>query len=306
MQYAPLPTEEQLARVREALGASSLRHVQRIEVGLSCTMDVLSDGHSRMVLRRYGPWYVENGHDVAARETRALELLQRMRGPAPAPLWIDTEGIFDEPAIIVSFVEGAPDLSPGHPFEWAEQLAETLVRIHSIGLDDEDRELFPPGVGQDAKKIQDAPEMILEHPLGEALLRRLLELQSQLVPQTPVFSHADFWPGNTMWKNGDLQAVVDWEYPATADREMDVAYCSLDIRYLGMDRVADRFVAGYREASGEELPNLDYWEAVALCRPMPDIAVWVPSWVAMGRSITAERARAIHTETIEAFLERTA
>ncbi|MFQ5523665.1 MAG: phosphotransferase family protein [Acidimicrobiia bacterium] len=306
MQDAPLPTEEQLARVREALGAGELRHAQRIEGGLSCTMDVLADGHSRMVLRRYGPWYVENGQDVAARETRALELLQRVRVPAPAPLWIDTEGIFGEPAIIVSFVEGAPDLAPRHPFEWAERLAEALVRIHAIGLNDHDREIFQPGVGEDAKKIQDSPEMILEHPLGESLLRRLLDLQTRLVSHTPVFSHADFWPGNTLWKNGDLRAVIDWEYPATADREMDIAYCSLDIRYLGMDRVADHFVAAYREASGEDLPNLDYWEAVALCRPMPDIAIWVPAWVAMGRSITAERARAIHTETIEAFLERTA
>ncbi len=43
---------------------------------------------------------------------------------------------------------------------------------------------------------------------------------------------------------------------------MDVAYCSLDIRYLGMDKVADRFVGGYREASGDPLPNLALWEAV--------------------------------------------
>jgi aminoglycoside phosphotransferase (APT) family kinase protein len=267
-------------------------------------MDVLVEGGSRMVLRRYGSWYSDRGEDAAAREARALELLQRTGVPAPAPLWISNDRGFEEQAIIISFVEGEPELTPSHPFDWAEQLADALARIHAIRPNDEDRDLFPPGAGEDAKRIQESPEAVLEHPLGEALLRRLLDLQSRLIPQPQVFSHTDFWPGNTMWKDDTLQAVVDWEAPATADREMDVAYCSLDIRYLGMDRVADRFVETYRELSGEALPNLESWEAVALCRPMPDIAIWVPAWVGMGRRVTEEGARSTHTEAIEAFLTR--
>lgn len=98
--------------------------------------------------------------------------------------------------------------------------------------------------------------------------------------------------------------MVDWEAPGMGDREMDVAYCSLDLRYLGMDKVADRFVARYRETSGDSLPNLEHWQAVGLCRPMPDIATWVPSWVSMGRSITEDQARAQHTRAIESFLNQ--
>ena len=120
-----------------------------------------------------------------------------------------------------------------------------------------------------------------------------------------VFSHTDYWPGNTLWRNGDLSAVVDWESPATGDREMDVAYCSVDIRYLGMDKVADRFVQTYRDVTGEPLSNLSHWEAIALCRPMPDIGKWVPAWQAMGRDISEDKARARHTEIIEAFLSKT-
>lgn len=305
MQYAPLPTDEQLERVRDALGAGSLRHAYRIESGLGCTMDVLVDGNSRMVLRRYGPWYSDRGEDAAVREIRTLELLQRAGVPAPAPIWLSTDTVFDEQAIITSFVEGAPDLAPDHPFDWAEQLAEVLGRIHGIGLDHEDQDLFQPGIGEDARRIQDAPETVLEHHLGEALLRRVVELQRRLIAQPQVLSHTDFWPGNTMWKGNKLQGVVDWEAPATADREMDVAYCALDIRYLGMDRVADHFIGVYRDLTREPLPNLAHWEAVALCRPMPDIAIWVPAWVAMGRFMTEEGARSAHTKAIESFLDRT-
>ena len=306
MQYAPIPTEEQLARVRDAIGASSLTHVNRISVGLGCTMDVLSDGSARMVLRRYGSWSSDREVNVAARETRALELMQRANIPAPAPIWVDTDGIFEEQAIVISFVEGAADLTPSNPFEWAESLATTLNRVHDVRPENDDLDLFPPGAGEDIRKITENPELVLEHPLGEDLLRRRVRLAGRDTDSDQVFSHTDFWPGNTLWSEGKLTAVVDWESPSMGDREMDVAYCSLDIRYLGMDRVADHFVKTYKETSGSALPNLGHWEAIALCRPMPDIAIWVPAWVAMGRDMTEERARTRYTEVLETFLERTA
>lgn len=306
MQYAPLPTDEQLARVRDAIGAASLLHARRIEGGLSCTMDVLSEPGNRLILRRYGPWSLETKVDMAARETRALELLQKTNVPAPAPIWVDNEGVFDQQAIVTSFVDGEPDLTPADPFDWAERLAGVLSRIHEIRVVGDDVEMFPPSAGQDIEKIQEHPELILEHPLGEDLLRRRVMLGQRADDTEPVFSHTDFWPGNTLWDDGQLTAVVDWEAPATGDRAMDVAYCALDIRYLGMDRVADHFVKTYREETGHALTNLAHWEAVGLCRPMPDIGSWVPAWVSMGREITPDRARARYREVLEAFIERTA
>jgi aminoglycoside phosphotransferase (APT) family kinase protein len=268
-------------------------------------MDVLAEGGTRLVLRRYGDWTKAEGQPAAVRETRALELMQRANVPAPAPIWVDRDDVFEEEAILISFVEGEPDLTPSNPFEWAEKLAAVLARIHEIRLEESDAELFPPGAGEDVRRIQENPERVLEHPLGEDLLRRRVILGQRSVETEPVFSHTDFWPGNTLWENGDLTAVVDWESPATGDRAMDVAYCALDIRYLGMDRVADRFIDSYREESGDPLANLSHWEAIGLCRPMPDIAQWVPAWVAMGRDMTEDKARAGYTQVLENFLDRT-
>jgi thiamine kinase-like enzyme len=166
--------------------------------------------------------------------------------------------------------------------------------------------MFPGGAGEDIVRIQENPELVLEHPLGEELLRRRVALGQRDIDNGVVFSHTDFWPGNTLWSDGSLAAVVDWEEPATGDRAMDVAYCALDIRYLGMDRVADHFVKSYREHSGDSLPNLTHWESVGLCRPMPDIAMWVPAWKAMGRDMSPDAARQRYTEVLEGFLERTA
>lgn len=305
MEYAPAPTEEQLDRVRQAIGSTSLMHVRRMTGGLGCTMDLLGDSSSRLVLRRYGQWTRDQEIDVAERETRALELMQRANIPAPAPIWVDNDGIFEERAIIISFIDGAPDLSPSNPFEWAEELASTLNRIHGVRPREEDLDLFPYGAGEDTRKITENPELVLAHPLGEDLLRRRIRLAEWGAESEHVFSHTDFWPGNTLWSDGRLAAVIDWETPSMGDREMDVAYCSLDIRYLGMDRVADHFVQAYREASGSTLPNLAHWESIALCRPLPDIAAWVPAWVAMGRSLAEDDARTRYTEVLEAFLDRT-
>ncbi len=305
MEYAPIPSEEQLERVGDALGSSRLTHVGRIEGGLGCTMDVLSDNGTRMVLRRYGSWYEERGEDAAARESRALELLQRVGVPVPAPIWVDNAGVFAEQAILISHVDGAPDLTPSHPFDWAETLARVLARIHSVNVPDDDADLFQPTAGEDERKISENPEVVLEHPLGEELLRRRVGLAARTARREQAFSHSDFWPGNTMWSSEELTAVVDWEAPGISDPEMDVAYCSLDIRYFGMDKVADHFVAQYREVTGDDLPNLDHWESIALCRPMPDIGAWVPAWEALGRRIDQGQARARHTELIESFLART-
>jgi aminoglycoside phosphotransferase (APT) family kinase protein len=305
MEHAPLPTQEQLERVRDAIGAGSLTHVRRLEGGLSCTLDVLSDGGTRLVLRRYGPWSHGSGPEVIAKENRALELMQRANIPAPAPIWTDTSGIFVEPAILISFVEGTPDLTPANPFGWAEKLAGVLSRIHDVRLEGDDIAMFPSGAGEDIVRVQENPEIVLEHPMGEDLLRRRVLLGQRDIDSPSVFSHTDFWPGNTLWQDGDLAAVIDWEEPATSDRAMDVAYCALDIRYLGMDRVAEHFIKSYREESGDSLPNLSHWEAVGLCRPMPDIAIWVPGWVAMGRQITKDQARQRYNEVLEDFLART-
>lgn len=305
MQHAPLPTQEQLARVRDAIGSTSLAHSRRLEGGLSCTLDLLSEPHGLLVLRRYDDWYAQRGEDVAAREIRALELAQKANVPAPAPVWQDSEGIFEEPAILISYVDGLPDLTPSNPFAWAERLASALVKIHEIRLGEDDLALFPPGAGEDIDKIQQNPEIMLEHPLGEDLLRRRVILGQQAPESELVFSHTDYWPGNTLWKQDELRAVIDWESPATAVRDIDVAFCSMDIRYLGMDKVADHFIDSYRKLSGDPLVSLNHAESIALCRPMPDIGIWVPAWNAFGRAITEEQARARYNEVLQDFLSRT-
>lgn len=269
-------------------------------------MDVLelaSGGtRKRLVLRRYDKWYDETGQAPGPAEMRSLQLAYEAGIPAPEPIWIDTEAIFEQQAIVLSFLDGSPLLTPEDPIDWARQIASALCRVHEIPVRPSDAALIAPIRAGEDRYMENEQELTARHPLGESLWARRMELQSHLIAQPAVFLHSDYWPGNTMWLNQELVSVIDWEGCGTGDPAFDVAYCAADMRYIGHDTAADIFVATYIAETGRELTNLKYWELVSLCRPMPDLGNWIPSWNAYGLAITKHEARARHAELIRAAI----
>ncbi|MDX1468000.1 MAG: phosphotransferase [Acidimicrobiia bacterium] len=303
--YAPLPTEEQLLKLAsEWAPGSVVTHERRIEGGLGCTMDVVSGGDGegsavRAVLRRYGPWGNPSDDHPAPVEAHVLALAERHGVPVPHLLWVDSHGVFEEPAVLISYIDGTPVTKPPKLSDWADQLAAAAARIHSVPLSDVDYEAIEmarPGSNDDGKTI---PDELAPHPLGPQLWEQILQRRARLVPEESCLLHADFWPGNTLWRDGGLVAVVDWEHPLIGDPALDVAYAAMDMRYVGLGEAADRFVATYREMTGRLLPNLGYWTAIALARPMPDIARWHPSFVAFGHDLSADDLRDRHAHLIQ-------
>lgn len=304
-EYAPLPSEDQLRRLAaDWLPGGRVTHERRIEGGLGCTMDVLlvvdDDGKAdRAVLRRYGPWAKPDEDHPAPVEAHVLELAGRHGVPIPRLLWVDHDDVFPEPAVVISYIDGVPLTRPDDPLDWADQLADALARIHAVPLDNADYEAIEvarPGSNDDGKTI---PENLSPHPLGAALWEEILERRSQLVPEGHCLLHDDFWPGNTLWRDGRLVAVVDWEHPQIGDPGLDVAYAFMDMRLVGLREAADRFVTTYRDKTGRRLLNLGYWKSIALARPMPDIAQWHASFVAFGHDLTVDDLRDRHARLIE-------
>lgn len=295
--YAPLPTRAQRSRLAASLGGS-VEFVRRIEGGLGCTMDVLSvrgpAENKKVVLRRYGPWGKPGKDHPAPVEAHALELASRHGVPVPDVVWVDHDSLFAEPTIVISYIDGEPLTLPDDPISWADQLAKAAAAIHSVPLNQTDHDVIEhltPGGNDDGVTV---PDELVRHRLGPELWKVVLERRESLLPETDCFLHADFWPGNTLWREGRLIAVVDWEHPGIGDPALDIAYAAMDMRCVGHDQAADRFIATYKAASGRDLPNLGYWTAISLCRPMPDIGRWHPSYVAFGHQITVEQLRARH------------
>lgn len=297
--YAPIPTSTQLQVLSAELGRRFI-FSRRIEGGLGCTMDVLQvPNGERVILRRY--WPPEEGEvDPSVAETRALELAAAHGIPAPTAIWRDQMGLFAERAIVISFIEGRVLLEPQATLEWATQLAHALAAVHSIELGPEDTQLFPVQAPGEDDHVSEAA--VLGHPRGRDLWEKRRELLARLQPTDPVYVHHDYWAGNTLWQNSQLVAIVDWEGGSVGDPALDVAYCAFDMRLLRMDEAAQHFVETYRQASGRILENLDYWNLMAVCRPLPDVANWVPGWNAMDVGISVAEARARHNRLIEDVL----
>ena len=300
--YAPTPTPDQLEILGRELGIA-LAHDHRINGGLGGTMDVLrrEDG-VLVVLKRY--WLPEDDEPSPAEtEYRALILAREHGVPCPAPFWIDRIGLFPERGMVMEFISGSVLLEPSDPLDWASQLASALISIHQIEPSQDDQKLFPAhphGEGPHENEKPDAKGR--EHPLTERVQSTRREARSTLQPEAAVYIHSDYWPGNTLWDDERLVAVVDWEGGMKGDPAIDVACCAFDISMLGIPEAATHFIEVYRELSGRRLPNLAYWHLFAVSRPLPDIAIWVPGWRAMGFDMSEDAARQRHTALIETAL----
>jgi aminoglycoside phosphotransferase (APT) family kinase protein len=48
----------------------------------------------------------------------------------------------------------------------------------------------------------------------------------------PALLHGDYWPGNVLWQDGELVAVIDWEDAKLGDPLADLAISRLDIAWI--------------------------------------------------------------------------
>jgi Ser/Thr protein kinase RdoA (MazF antagonist) len=224
-----------------------------------------------IVVKRYQAFGHYDRGQKARREFAALQCAFENGIPAPQPLYLDETGtVLGIPGIVTRYVSGAQNESPDDPVAWARALAETLVRIHTIPSDLAPRSLLLDANDEAAWFIHsdNTPEFMQAHPDGESVWKAVRRGFPRLEPVPPSLVHLDYWPGNILWEEGKVSAVVDWEEAAFGDPAIDVAYCRMDMLIRGLPQVADEFLAAYETAAGVSLPNLGFWELAAAARPM--------------------------------------
>ncbi|HEX9135079.1 MAG TPA: aminoglycoside phosphotransferase family protein, partial [Ktedonobacteraceae bacterium] len=113
-----------------------------------------------------------------------------------------------------------------------------------------------------------------------------------------VLLHGDFWPGNILWKDGQLVAVIDWEDAALGDPLADVANSRLEILWaFGIDAM-QRFTHQYQSMTTIDFTNLPYWDLCAALRPASQFAAWAPD------DITEKTMRERHSWFITQAFEK--
>ncbi len=234
----------------------------------------------------------------AQAEYRALHIARAVGVRVPAVHYLD-ESV---PALVLGYVEGAPELSPSDVGAFLEQMAAELVRIHTIAVPERDRVVLPLQREIVGGRIREWPDT-LDASLDEARLRRALDdFWPWPAARVDSLLHGDYWPGNLLWQRGRLAAVIDWEEAAIGDPLADLAIARLDVLWvLGRDAM-HQLTRIYLAQSNLDPRALPYWDLYAALRPMSRLAAWAPAYAqpALGRQdVTEAHMRAGHQAFVE-------
>jgi aminoglycoside phosphotransferase (APT) family kinase protein len=229
----------------------------------------------KMIVRQYGEAELKSKPQVAASEFKLLRLLQTFGLAVPAPYYLDESGeIFSTPYIVIEYVEGNTEFAPAHVDDCIFQLASYLSRLHAVDCSHLDLSFLDQQENRVAEKLRERPTNIMES-LDERQIRDVLEAVWPLPQRNPsVLLHGDFWPGNILWKEGQLVAVIDWENAALGDPLADVANMRREMLWaFGIDGM-QRFTHQYQALTTIDFTHLPYWDLCAALRTTSQLAAW--------------------------------
>jgi aminoglycoside phosphotransferase (APT) family kinase protein len=153
---------------------------------------------------------------------------------------------------------------------WLDGLAAALVAIHATPADD-----APATIGS-----YDDWGLLIDRPpassrLPTASWERAFALFERPVPAGRRFVHRDFHPGNVLWSDGAVSAVVDWACASLGEPDADVGYCRENLARAHSVAVADRFLARHRVLAGDR-PLDPAWDVRAALggHDADDLADW--------------------------------
>ena len=259
---------------------SKLLRAWPLKGGVSAQVTALEtlqpDGQTKkMIVRKPGDIDLKHNPHVAANEFKLLQLLQSIGLSTPKPYYLDQSGeIFSTPYLVIEYIEGNPEFDPVDVPNLIFQLAIHLVRIHQVDVSQLDVSFLPKPEKIYAEKLRERPTNV-DESLDEGHIRDALEALWPF-PQrnTSVLLHGDFWPGNILWKDGQLVAVLDWEDAMVGDPLADVANSRLEILWaFGVDAM-QRFTHQYQSMTTTDFTYLHYWDLCVALRPITQIALW--------------------------------
>jgi aminoglycoside phosphotransferase (APT) family kinase protein len=250
----------------------------------------------RAAVREYGT--AEHNPHVATAEFNVLEIMHAAGVPVPFPYLADeSREILPGPYLVTEFIDGARITEPDGARDVARKLAAVLSRIHGAPRD-HGRSLLQDQRDRYNARVRATPA-VLDESLSEGRIRAALG-HAWPPPRRnkPVILHGDFWPGNTLWRDGELAAVIDWDHAGLGDPLVDLANGRLEIHMLHGAQAALAYTEHYRSLT----PTLDdadlpYWDLFAALRPAGEMSSWGLD------AATLTRLRGGHREFVDHALQ---
>lgn len=249
-----------------------LKRHRSLPGGYSADVTVLEletgDGRTRKLIHRlHGAVDLQQNPNVASDEYRVLQLAHVAGLASPAPVYLDvTDPLFPSPSLLVEYVEGVTDLKPEDPADYVRQMARELARIHQMDTAGRDLDFLLRLEDDCTESIgrQGDPDIVSTDE--RALLDLLVPCWPLPRPNPPVVLHGDYWPGNTLWRDGHLTAVIDWEDTRRGDPLFDVSNARFEILMLFGPEIMDTFTSHYESLNPVDFGCLPWWDLYTAMR----------------------------------------
>lgn len=228
-------------------------------------------GHLVVRWRREPAGGQRQGLSTMAYEFRLLSALTVRGIPVPRPVaLVDAGGMLAGPYLVTEFVAGTSAPATPSVLSAMSQAAKVMASLHEIDVGAQDLNFLASadGPGEDGR---DGNSVCLVHN--------------------------DFWPGNLLWRDGHLAAVVDWEDAGRGSPLLDLANARLEMWLAHGRAAAERFTTTYlRERPHvviDSLPRREVLLAESVRRKLPQWAGSPDRLLSMMRALEAfsEEAR---------------
>lgn len=281
-------TLEQIVQRIDA--GNTLVHAGTLRGGASAEVILLevryTGGETRKYLLRVHSAIDRNRNpDVARDEFALLKALHDDGLPVAHPVYLDEScEVYPIPYLVVAYLDGATEFSPRNLPDFLRQSAGLLAKIHQA------KQSLPAldFLSDRAKHVQwwlDFQPKQLDEQLDEGRLRTVLETFFPLKQANEsTLLHSDFWPGNLIWRDGQLVGVIDWEDAEIGDPLSDLGIARLEMLWaFGREAMRD-FTQAYQTLMPHlDYGNLPYWDLFSALRPANQLADWATTWPEIGR-----------------------
>jgi aminoglycoside phosphotransferase (APT) family kinase protein len=291
--------DQKFAQLVQAIAPySRLLRTWQLSGGISAAMTALEveqpDGQTRrLIVRRPSAGAIQRNPRAAEDEYALLQLLKSLGLATPTPYHLDRSGaFFAEPSIVIEYVEGQPEFAFADPAGSMRQLATQLARIHSVDCSQLDLSFLPKQAASFAGRFGGRPARV-DRSLDEGRIRDMLEAAWPF-PQrnADALLHGDYWPGNILWRDDRLVAVIDWEDAALGDPLIDLAISRLDLLWIFGVEAMHAFTRHYQSLMAIDYSSLPYWDLSAALRLVrlagADLAGWAAFFRPFGRPDISE------------------
>ena len=262
-------------------------------------------GTREVVVRVYRNWDgPDDASTAAAKQHAVLTAVAAVTALAPRPILADPRGeLVGEPLVVMTYLPGAPQPPTGHDEAWAVQLATAMAELHATPLERLPAEF--PRDGTAAERLARVVDRTtdVQDPLWDRIVSALRPIAPDVLGNPRTLIHSDFWFGNTIWQDGRLTGVIDWDGARIADPARDVGGARNDLALLSGAHVADLFLVTYERARGP-LRDLAFWDLLSSLPPVRWLPHWVEGYTELGLDLSLAEARSRLEAWVARALER--